>query len=268
MEQKYKANMPIDKIKLNDLTILIPIRIDSESRLENVLCILQFLNSWVECPILVLEADATEKVDVPEGVTKIFIEDHNPVFYRTRYINQMIRKTDAPYLAVWDADVLLNPLQLLLGVEMLRKNEADMVFPYDGNFYAVPQYIKEVFLQHKDRLEVLEQSIGRMRLMHNFPSVGGGFLVKKKTYIEVGMENENFFGWGLEDAERIKRWEILGCRIKRTNGVMFHLPHHRGTNSWFADPETEISLRKEFLRICSMDQAALKNEVNLWKRGL
>lgn len=197
----------MDKIELNDLTILIPIRIGSESRMENVQCILQFLNSRVECPVLVLEADATEKVNVANGIAKIFIEDHNPVFYRTRYINQMVRKTNTPYLAIWDADVLLNPSQLLLGVEMLRKDEADMVFPYDGNFYAVPQYIKEIFLQHQDRLEILEQSIGRMTHMHNFPSVGGGFLVNKKTYIEVGMENENFFGWG---PRRCRKDQTLG----------------------------------------------------------
>lgn len=83
---------------------------------------------------------------------------------------------DTSFLAIWDADVILNPLQLLLGLEMLRHDEADMVFPFDGNFYAVPKFIKEVFLQHMDRLEILEHSIGRMTLMHNFPSVGGGFL--------------------------------------------------------------------------------------------
>lgn len=48
---------------------------------------------------------------------------------------------------------------------------------------------------------------------------------------------------------------------------MFHLHHHRGSNSWFADPETEIRLRKEFLGICNMDQDAVKKEVNIWKRG-
>jgi len=254
----------IEKIKLNNLTFLIPIRIESECRLENVQCILHYLSNWVECHVLVLEADISEKVNVPEGITKIFVEDHNPVFFRTRYINQMVEKANTPFLAVWDADVLLNPAQLLSGLEILQKNEADMVFPYNGNFYAVSQFIKEVFLQHQDRLEILEQNICRMMLMYSFPSVGGGFLVNKKAYIEAGIENENFFGWGLQDAERIKRWEILGYRIKRTDGVLFHLPHERGRNSWFAEKKTEISLRKEFLRICKMDQVALKLEVQTW----
>lgn len=254
----------IDRIKLNDITFLIPIRIGSESRMENVQCILFFLHSHVECHIIVLEADTSEKLNVSEGITKIFIEDHNPVFHRTRYINQMVGKAQTPFLAVWDADVLLNPAQLLLGLELLRKDVADMVFPFEGNFYGVPQSIKEIYLQHQDRFEILEQSIDRMKLMHHFPSVGGGFLVNKKAYVEAGMENENFSGWGPEDAERIKRWEILGYRIKRTSGVMFHLPHDRRENSWFADKNNEISLRKEFLRICKMDQVALKAEVLSW----
>lgn len=257
----------IEKIKLNDLTFLIPIRIGSKSRMENIQCILHFLRWQVECNIIVLEADTTEKLNVSKGVTKIFIQDHNPVFHRTRYINQMIRKTDTPFVAVWDADVLLNPRQLFSGLEMLRKGDADMVFPFDGNFYSVPQFIKEIFLQHQDRFEILEQSIDRMKLMHYFPSVGGGFLVNKRAYIEAGMENENFSGWGPEDTERIKRWEILGYRIKRTSGVMFHLPHDRKENSWFADQKTEINLRKEYLRICKMDQVALKVEVLTWTNG-
>lgn len=255
------------KIKLNELTILIPIRVDSETRLENIECVLQFLSSRVDCVVMVLEADVTEKVLVKDGISKIFIEDHSQIFYRTKYINQMVRKTSTPFLAVWDADVLLDPSQLLSGVEILQKDEADMVFPYDGNFYAVPQFVREVFFRNQDRLDILEQSIGRMQLMHNFPSVGGGFLANKQAYAEAGTENENFYGWGLEDAERIKRWEILGYRIKRTNGALFHLYHQRGMNSWYADQETEKSLRKEFLRICSMDPVALNDEVQSWMSG-
>lgn len=90
MEQKCKAKLLMDKIKLNDLTILIPIRIDSKCRLENIQSVLNYLKKWVECSVLVLEADLTEKVNVPEGINKIFIEDHNPVFYRTRYINKWL----------------------------------------------------------------------------------------------------------------------------------------------------------------------------------
>jgi hypothetical protein len=49
--------------------------------------------------------------------------------------------------------------------------------------------------------------------------------------------------------------------------VLFHLPHHRGKNSWFSDNKIEKSLRKELLRICSMDQIALKEEVQTWESG-
>lgn len=256
--------MIYSRINLSDLTILIPIRIDSEDRLDNLQCILHFFSRRIKCFFILLEADALEKVKVQDDITKIFIEDHELVFYRTKYINQMISEAITPFIAIWDADVLVDPIQMLSGIEMLRKDEADMVFPYDGNFHAVPQFFKETFCKHLDRLEILKQSIGEMTLMHNYPSVGGGFLTKKQAYIEAGMENENFYGWGLEDAERIKRWEILGYRIKRTTGEMFHLSHQRGMNSCYANKSNELRSRKEFLRICSMNSMTLRYEVNTW----
>ena len=50
-------------------------------------------------------------------------------------------------------------------------------------------------------------------LAHGPNSVGGAFLVNKNVYIKYGGENQHFYGWGPEDAERCKRMEILGLPI-------------------------------------------------------
>ena len=44
-------------------------------------------------------------------------------------------------------------------------------------------------------------------------SVGGAFLVNRVSYMEAGMENERFYGWGPEDVERVVRWDTLGYQI-------------------------------------------------------
>lgn len=69
--------------------------------------------------------------------------------------------------------------------------------------------------------------------MYSPNPVGGGFLAKRKAYMEAGMENERFYGWGREDGERINRWKILKYRYVRVPGPLFHLTPERGLNSRF-----------------------------------
>jgi hypothetical protein len=69
-------------------------------------------------------------------------------------------------------------------------------------------------------------------------------------------ENENFYGWGAEDEERVKRWEILGLKLKRVHGPVFHF-EHPGNNSWFASKELEMKNRNELINVCKMNRKDL-----------
>jgi len=249
----------MQKIDLTDVTFLIPVRIDSPDRLENLRLAIQFLNFYLDTHIAVLEADTEEKVQMTGNVRKWFVEDHDPVFHRTRYLNQMTRQATTPYLSIWDADVIGIPSQLEAGVNLLREGKADMVFPYGKRFYAVPKFIKELYANNDCRLDILEEAKEYMDVMPGDWPVGGAFLVNRKAYIEAGMENEHFYGWGREDAERVVRWDTLGYRIKRVEGPLFHLPHPR--KSWFDSKETEIRNRGEFLRVCAMNPQQLKEYI-------
>lgn len=249
----------MQKIDLTDVTFLIPVRIDSPERLENLKLTVQFLNSYLDTSVLALEADLKEQVQIPEGVRKWFVKDHDPVFHRTRYLNQMTRQVTSPYLAIWDADVIGIPSQLEAAVNLLREGKADMVFPYEKYFYAVPKLFKELYVNNNYRLDILEKGKEYMGYMPGDWPVGGAFLVNRQAYMEAGMENEHFYGWGPEDAERVVRWDTLGYRIKRVDGPLFHLPHPR--KSWYDSKETEIRNRGEFLRICAMDPPQLKKYI-------
>lgn len=249
----------MQEIDLNDVTFLIPVRIDSSDRLENLRLTIQFLNSHLDTHITVLEADTKEKVQLAGNVRKWFVEDHDPVFHRTRYLNQMTCQTTTPYLSIWDADVIGIPSQLEAGVKLLREGEADMVFPYGKRFYAVPKFIKELYANNDCRLNILNETKEYMSFMPGDWPVGGAFLVNRQAYIEAGMENEHFYGWGPEDMERVVRWDTLGYRIKRIEGPLFHLPHPR--KSWFDSEETEVRNRGELLKVCAMNPQQLKEYI-------
>lgn len=221
------------KIDLSDVTFLIPIRIDSIDRLENLVAIISFLNEQFMTNIQLLEASSFNNGILsellPKNVKIEFIEDHDPVFHRTRHINNLLKSTNTSIVSVWDSDVLVAKKQIEQSVELIRNKKADFVLPYNGNFLDTSKIIREQFLQDKD-LSILENNEKKMNSLYGLDSIGGGFFANRISYIESGMENENFYGWGHEDGERVNRWEILGYKFTKINGSMFNfLRRYRAT---------------------------------------
>lgn len=249
----------MDKTDLKDVSFLIPIRVDSNERFENIHWIIEFIKEYFTTTIIVLEADKDEFVQSLLIDKKLFIKDHDPIFHRTRYLNQMIRHSTTNFIAVWDADVLTNSKQIIEAVTILRKEKTEVVFPYDGHFYEVPHIIRNIYKEKKD-FNILEKNWEKFLLYYWTHFFGGAFIINRKAYIDSGMENENFYGWGPEDEERVKRWEILGYKIERTNGPMFHFDHPR-KNSWFASKELQIQNRKELIKVCQMNRNQLSSYV-------
>lgn len=251
------------KNNLTDVTFIIPVRIDSTERKENVAKVIDFIKTHFETSITVLEADNKEVVFHNLIDKKIFIKDSDTVFYRTKYLNQMTHVCNTPYVAIWDTDVIVEPSQIVDSVLKLRLGDADFAFPFDGRFLNVPPIIRELFFIKND-MDVLVQNINLLNPAYGSASVGGAFIANRQTYIKTGMENETFYGWGMEDMERVKRWEISGCNIYRTSGPLFHLYHPRKQNSWFVNNEMELKSKMEFLRICKLSGEELHREVSSW----
>jgi predicted glycosyltransferase involved in capsule biosynthesis len=103
--------------------------------------------------------------------------------------------------------------------------------------------------------------------MYGVNAVGGAFFVNRSKYIEAGLENENFYGWGLEDGERFVRWNKLGYKVQRVNGVLFHLSHERGLNSIIHSPIQSTVKRMEKTRILNMPKSLLRDEVSSWSKA-
>lgn len=253
----------MSKTNLTDITFLIPIRIDSNSRLINLNLVTEFIKKNFNTTILVLEANKSEQVQHPLIDRKFFVKDDNPIFHRTKYLNKLIKESNTDLIAVWDADVLVDCSQIIEAESMLCHEKMEVVFPYDGHFYKVPEMIRSIYKERRD-FDIFVKNQQKFLLYYWQHFYGGAFIVNRKAYIEGGMENENFYGWGPEDEERVKRWEILGFKIKRVNGPMYHLDHPR-INSWFASKEIEIQNRNEFRKICEMNKDQLIAYINTFE---
>ena len=254
------------KINMQDVSIIIPLRVDSQIRLTNIHTTLNYLIRNTNAHIFVLEADAVQKGAALSqlDISYRFIKDGAPVFHFTRYLNEMIKACKTPYIAVWDVDVIapMSPIQRAL--EKIRTKEALVSWPYDGVCYHVPQELGREF-ETTGNIETLTSCKKDLRPMFGGLNVGGLFLADREKYMEIGMENERIYGWGPEDIERLKRITILGLPVYRVRGELYHLWHPRGINFLNADPERDRMCFKEYLKVCHFTREQLLDYIHTWE---
>lgn len=240
------------------LTIVFPVRIDSEERLVNLHTALRHLTG-LGCRIIVLEADGTPALKAeawPENVEYTFVKDTSAVFHRTRYINELLHMADTDIVAVWDTDVLVDYTQIYEAVYNILEG-CTIAYPYNGLFIMLNEQMS-VNMRTNPDLEYLRHL--RLSPFLRRKQCGGAYLVHRLRYLQCGGENERFTGWGPEDAERFRRVRILGHKVAWTkDGQLYHLHHPRGANSDYQSEADGDRLRREFIRICSMDKETLTN---------
>lgn len=240
------------------LTFVIPVRIDCEERAENLHAVLRYLGGC-GCRVLVLEADAVPVLKHKDWIhlaEYIFVEDTAPVFHRTRYINELLRRADTDIVAVWDTDVLVDYVQIDEAVRLIQEG-CTIAYPYNGQFVMLAEQISVNTRKSLD-LEYLQGK--KLKSFLGRRLCGGAYLVHRGRYLRCGGENEHFTGWGPEDAERMHRVKILGHKVSWTEcGQLFHLYHPRGANSAYQSEADADRLRRELVKICCMDKETLES---------
>jgi predicted glycosyltransferase involved in capsule biosynthesis len=223
------------KYDFNDITFLIPVRLDSVYRLENLLLSIDFLQKYFDTNIKVMEAykyknRILEKL-LPKSVEYHFIKDRDPVYHRTKYQNLLLENVETPYISIWEADIIAQPELILDAITQLRKNKIEVAFPFNGKVMAVQPILREYYAKIKD-VEFLNRNVEKMNILYNRTDLAGGAIfLNKEAYIKAGKDNEKFYGWGDEDFERVHRWRALEYKIFRADGHLYHLYHTRGDNS-------------------------------------
>ena len=249
------------KTDLTDFTFLIPIRIDSIIRLENLLMTVDYIRRNFNTHIIILHASKYENTFIPKlinmhagNIRYLFVEDYDNVFYRTKYLNWMTEIATTPFEGIWDTDVIIDKVQITESVMKLREG-FDVVYPYDGAFYDSSDIIREEYFKHRD-LRILKRNKSKMGLIYGTNMKGGAMFVNRESYKKSGMENEAFYGWGPEDWERYERWKIMGLKIYIVSGGLYHLTHNRGKDSQYRSQMQMFQSNKEFLdtALCSKEE--------------
>jgi predicted glycosyltransferase involved in capsule biosynthesis len=248
------------------ITVAMPVRIDSEERKANIESVIQYICK-MDCKIVLLEADKTQLLKSTGWNSLVeykFVFDDNPVFHRTHYINTILNNIDSEIVVVWDSDILVRLGQITEAVKLIKQGYT-IVYPYNGEYVMLPEK-ESIAIRHNFD----EEYLGSKKFPPIFkrPFCGGIFLVQRQHYLLCGGENESYTGWGPEDAERLRRIRILGHKVAWINkGQAYHLYHPRGKNSNFFTDNDAIRMREELVKICSMNKDELTSYITgaIWK---
>ena len=252
-----------------DVTILIPLRVDSAERKTNLDAVLGYLSALPDIRIMILEAALHRQYFLKNKsipVASFFEPDTDSVFYRTYYINRLLERAATPIAGIWDTDVFVPYSQLEEAVERIRSGKAVLSYPYDGRFYCLPPELSRKYRRQllAGVADSFTEAAGDLPCWPD--SVGGAFFVDRLRYLEAGGENEYFYGWGAEDRERFYRITALGGPVIRVAGPLFHLYHPVGENSRFASEEAERRNRQELAGISSLKKEEILPYTEKWKK--
>lgn len=231
---------------LSDATFIIPLRIDSNDRVRNIITTVGFLLETFDAKVIIKEVDSQplfEEYALPQiteymegkidNLTHVFEKSDDPIFYRMQIINEMLSMVKNDIVFNYDCDVLLQVETYKKAAQMVRDGY-DIVYPYGfGNYQKQVNVNDDVVSEFLNKLDfsILDS--------HSSPydaQYGHVQVLSKNSYFDAGMENENFKAYAPEDKERFYRFNVLGYNVGRIDDVVYHLEHYRGQNSWFNNP--------------------------------
>ena len=250
------TTLPVDDAfvaNTKDITLIIPLKVDSKDRLRNINTALAFSLKFYGFKIIIKEVDSTRKYNSPllndPRVTYIFEQSDSKSFHRTKILNDMLLMVDTEFVANYDCDIIL-PIQTVREVLYLFQQGYDMVYPYrrltllpcvpnnSARLDTIVRSLDSDYLESVSRgilaamkhRPVYSLDLFKKYGLDNVCTAGGVQFFRTKSYLEGYAENETFVDWGPEDQERLIRFHLLGYKIAwmpsgSISGGAIHMNH-------------------------------------------
>ena len=242
------------KIDLTEATFIIPICIESNDRLRNVITTVAFLLENFDTNIIIKEVDSESIfenialpilrniLDVDVNINHIYEKSHSPSFHRQKVLNEMITLADTKIVVNYDCDVLLPLDSYHKAYNLVLHRTHDAIYPYGHGMYQKQVQASDEVVS--DFLQSMDYSILDSNSTISTSDFGWVQFFNRQVYIDGGMENENFVAYAPEDKERFYRFTTLEYNVGRIDDYVYHLEHTRGQNSWTNNPYMHSNIQE------------------------
>ena len=255
------------RIDLSEATFIIPIRIESNDRLRNVITTTAFLLENFDTNIIIKEVDSESIfknvalpilkniLDVDVNINHIYEKSDSPSFHRQRVLNEMITAADTEIVVNYDCDVLLPLESYHEAYSSILHHTHDVIYPYGQGMYQKQVQASDEVVS--DFLQTMDYSILDSNSTIHTSDFGWAQFFNRQVYIDGGMENENFVAYAPEDKERFYRFTTLEYNVGRIDDYVYHLEHSRGQNSWINNPHMNTN-NDEWEKVQNMNKEQIK----------
>lgn len=228
LKEIYLENVPVPQ-DYTKLTIIIPYRKTNDTeREENVDITLSYLSKiGIKNLIISEHADKTSRNYFVEKYGLLFDSDLFKVIYsksdgslfnKAHAINQGVIASKTPYFAIVDIDCLTEKKNMDMAIYLLDKG-FEVVHPYN-------RVIKDIVDKEGFEKEYNFQKVDSPPQYRDWAD-GGIVFWNKRAFIDIGMKNEYFSGWGGEDNEILIRANLCQLKQIRIDDILYHLYHNR-----------------------------------------
>lgn len=230
----------VNKHSTEEISFIIPIKIDSNDRLENINFTCKYLKkSYINSQIILVECDINSNLNIFANKLKIdyfFLKKER--FSKSLAVNLGLINSNKNFICIWDADMIASPDAIIQGLNILKKNQINLIVPHNQIFVNIKNNLRERFLLDCQSLITELHSISKYNYrisnenMDIYTCHGGFILTRKDTLKSIGGFNFLMTSYGWEDSEILLRYKKLGlnyCFIKEFSTI--HLHHYRGEDS-------------------------------------
>lgn len=255
-------------MSIENLTFIIPIRVDTEDRIYNCETILRFIEKrFPLSEVILIEQDDFSKTDSLvkrfSQVRKIFTKNEGR-FSKTRAMNLGITLASRPYICVYDTDVLIHPDAIFHALKILEAGIIRIVIPFNLIFADVSGNLRAEISRTLDL-----ETYGKISSLNAMPRhedlkvrvLNGGIMLACREIVALeGGYNKKMISYGWEDTEFFKRLNKLGYySVMLSDYNLIHLDHRRGPDSRIN--EMYDRNRQEFEKVIAMSRRELRSYV-------
>ena len=208
-------------------TVIIPYRkTDDPEREENLDIIMKYLSRVGIRNLIISEhSDVSSKRRLVDDYRNsfnsfryIFSDAHGETFNKSHAINRAVMESKTAYIAIFDMDSLT------------RKKNIDMALYLLDKGFEVVHAFNRVIKDVKNKKEFMKDYDFKLidsPAQYRDSADGGIVFWNKESFIDIGMKNEYFRGWGNEDNEILIRANLCGLKQIRIDDTLYHLYHYR-----------------------------------------
>jgi len=249
---------------MEQMTFIIPIRVDSKDRLDNCDTVIRYLTgNFPLAEIILVEQDAKPlSAGLAQKYPAIkwhFIEEGG-YFRKSNVFNTGLKLATRKFVSFYDADCLLQVEAYRQTLNILRKGKYKLVLPFNYIFVFVSGSIKRAIVASGDPgtygtikrvSDFTETDELRMAIM-----LGGIFFADRDVVVSEGGFNRNMVSYGWEDTEFLARFHNLGYPAYTMRDYsLVHLDHERGPDSRINERYQDNKL--EFYKVMGLSRSAL-----------